>query len=128
MTSLYGNLGWTYLLQGKFDEALSATEKEKAPGYRYCVLAKVYHAMGEKQKSDEALEHLLSMPDKISWAYQIALVYSYRNERDHAFKWLEIARTSQDAGIPLAKVSPFFKNLHDDPRWPVFLKKMGFPE
>ena len=68
------------------------------------------------------------MPDKISWAYQIALVYSYRNERDHAFKWLEIARTSQDAGIPLAKVSPFFKNLHDDPRWPVFLKKMGFPE
>ncbi len=128
MTSLYGNLGWTYLLQGKFDEALSATEKEKAPGYRYCVLAKVYHAMGEKQKSDEALEHLLSMPDKISWAYQIALVYSYRNERDHAFKWLEIARTSQDAGIPLAKVSPFFKNLHNDPRWPVFLKKMGFPE
>ncbi|MCH7946931.1 MAG: protein kinase [candidate division Zixibacteria bacterium] len=128
MTSLYGNLGWTYLLQGKFDEALSATEKEKAPGYRYCVLAKVYHAMGEKQKSDEALEHLLSMPDKISWAYQIALVYSYRNEVDDAFKWLEIARTSRDAGIPLAKISPFFKNLHDDPRWPVFLEKVGFPE
>ncbi len=128
MTSLYGILGWTYLLQGKFDEALSATEKERSPGYRNCVLAKVYHAMGEKQKSDEALEHLLSMPDKISWAYQIALVYSYRNERDHAFKWLEIARTSQDAGIPLAKVSPFFKNLHDDPRWPVFLEKVGFPE
>ena len=128
MTSLYGNLGWTYLLQGKFDEALSATEKEKAPGYRYCVLAQVYHAMGEKQKSDEALEHLLSMPDKISWAYQIALVYSYRNEVGDAFKWLEIARTSRDAGIPLAKSSPFFKNLHDDPRWPVFLEKVGFPE
>ncbi|MEE8405486.1 MAG: protein kinase [candidate division Zixibacteria bacterium] len=128
MTSLYGFLGWTYLLQEKFDEALSAIEKEKAPGYKNCVLAKVYHAMGEKQNSDKALEFLLSMSDKNSWAIQIALVYSYRNECDDAFKWLEVARTSRDAGIPIIKVSPFFENLHDDPRWPVMLKKIGFPD
>ncbi|MEE8149729.1 MAG: tetratricopeptide repeat protein, partial [candidate division Zixibacteria bacterium] len=128
MTSQYGFLGWTYLLQENFNEALSASEKEKTPGYRNCVLAKVYHAMGEKQKSDKALENLLSMPDKNRWAIQIALVYSYRNERDDAFKWLEVARTSRDAGIPMVKVSPFFKNLHDDPRWPVLLKKIGFPD
>ena len=86
----------------------------------------VYHAMGEKGKSENTMEELLGEGDQ--WGFQFAIVYAYRNEPDKAFEWLERGATLRDAGIPAAKVSPLFENLHPDPRWPVFLKKIGFPD
>ena len=103
--------------------AYAATEQEKSEGYRNCGLAMVYHAMGKSQESDRALADLLAEGDQ--WGYQFATVYGYRNERDKAFEWLEKSAALRDAGIPITKISPFFKNLHSDPRWPVFLKKIG---
>lgn len=124
--SINGLIGWTYLLEGKLEEALEATQKEKGEGYRNCGLAMLYHALGKKKESDECLNSLLELSDRKSWAYQLALVYAYRDEKDKAFEWLEVARNSRDAGLPLAKIAVFFENLHSDPRWESFLKKAGF--
>ena len=58
--------------------------------------------------------------------YQIAEVYAFRGEIDTAFEWLERAYRQRDGGLPdFLKLDPLLANLHDDPRWPVFLEKMG---
>ena len=122
-TAVHLNLGWVFLFQGRLEEALTEMNLEKLAGYRNCGLAMVYHAMGKKQESDLALETLFAEGDH--WGVQIAGVYAFREERDKAFEWLEKSYKLRDSGISLTKVHPTLKNLHSDPRWPVFLKKIG---
>jgi len=119
-------LGMVALLQEKFDEALSEMKKEKSAGFRNCGLAMVYHAMGEQQKSDRALADLHANGER--WRFSLAMVYAYREEYDKSFECLESSVALGSAGLPQAKVHPFLRNLHSDPRWPVFLKKIGLAD
>ncbi len=57
--------------------------------------------------------------------FYIAEIYSYLNEKDEAFKWLNQAIDSRDAWIDLAKVAPSFDNLRSDPRWPQVLARIN---
>ncbi len=126
----YMGLGLAFLLDGKLEKALESVKQEKGLGYINCGLAIVYHAMNNKLESDKALNNLIdvSSNEDSSWAYQIAMVYGYRSEIDDAFKWLDIALSAGDVGIPQTKVLPYFKSLHSDPRWPKLLKLIGFTE
>ena len=44
---------------------------------------------------------------------------------DRAFEWLDKAVTQQDPGLSEIALEPLFANLHDDPRWLPFLRKIG---
>lgn len=123
MTSAYLNLSWAFLAQGKLDEALLTVKKENSDGYRDCGLAMIYHAKGQKEESDRSLVNLLAHGEE--WGAQLAVVHAFRNEPDKAFEWLETSYNLQDSGILGIKVIPFYENLYHDPRWPIFLKKVG---
>jgi hypothetical protein len=60
-------------------------------------------------------------------AYQIAEVYAFRNQSDEAFEWLDRAYAQRDSGLIETKVDPLLKNLHSDPRYAAFLKKLKLP-
>jgi hypothetical protein len=60
-------------------------------------------------------------------AYQIAEACAWRGERDRVFEWLERAYVQRDPGLAMTSTDPFFRPVHDDPRWLPFLKKRGFP-
>ena len=66
--------------------------------------------------------------DASNAAYQIAQAYGYRDDKDRAFAWLERAYAQRDSGLALVKRDPLLDKLHPDPRWPVFLRKMGLAE
>jgi hypothetical protein len=74
-----------------------------------------------------ALAELIAIASETG-AYQIAEVYAYRNDKDHAFEWLERARRQRDAGLPGLRPDTLLPNLHDDPRWTAFLRKMGLAD
>src|SRR5947207_7607315 len=78
-------------------------------------------------ESDPALAELIANTSETG-AYQIAEVYGYRNDKDHAFEWLERARRQRDPGLPGLRADTLLPNLHDDPRWDAFLRKMGLAE
>ena len=59
---------------------------------------------------------------------QIAELYGYRNDKDHAFEWLERAHRQRDAGLPALRTDVLLKNLHSDPRWDPFLHTMGLAD
>jgi len=119
-------IGFVLLAQGDAPAALIAIEQATDDFDRLTGTAIVQHALGDAEASDAALQGLIE-----KWAaegaYQIAQIYAFRGEIDHAFDWLDQAYDNRDSGLTLMLLEPLFANLHDDPRWEPFLDKMGLP-
>jgi TolB-like protein/class 3 adenylate cyclase/Tfp pilus assembly protein PilF len=116
----------TNLAQGRPTEALELAEREALPDFRLLGIALAQHALGRKEASDAAMAQLIERHGNTA-AYQIAEACTWRGERDRVFEWLERAYTQRDPGLAMTSSDPFFRPVHDDPRWLPFLKKMGFP-
>ena len=50
---------------------------------------------------------------------------AYRGDADRAFEWLDKAVAYHDPGLFRIAVEPLFANVHEDPRWLPFLRKIG---
>jgi hypothetical protein len=60
-------------------------------------------------------------------AFQIAGVYAFRQEPDKAFVWLDRAYAQHDTGLAATRFEPLLNNLHSDPRYIAFSKKLRLP-
>jgi TolB-like protein/Tfp pilus assembly protein PilF len=123
----YAALGMTYLLQGKFEEAATAAEKDTADWARLLTVSCARWGQKRVPESNAALAELIAKNGEVA-AYQIAEVYGYRNDRDKAFEWLERARRQRDAGISGLRPDVLLKSLHDDPRWDALLRTLGLAD
>ena len=119
-------LGLVYLAQGRAQDALAEIEREQMGMWRLQGQAVAYYALGRKKESDTALSELIAKYQSQS-AFLIAEVYSFRKEPDQAFEWLDRAYVQHDSGVPEAKSSTLLLNLHGDPRYIAFLKKIRLP-
>jgi TolB-like protein/class 3 adenylate cyclase/Tfp pilus assembly protein PilF len=117
-------LGLTYLNQGRPVEAMEMFQREPHPTFRLLGLTNLHHACGRPAESEAALQELIET-DSAGAAYQIALGYAYRGEKELAFEWLERAYVQRDPGVGSMKLSPPFRFMYSDPRWQAFLEKMG---
>ncbi len=114
------------IFQGRLDgetEALIAAEPHAV--FRLLSECLLHHARGNEVASRAALQALI---DGYAWtaAYQVAVAYAARGERDEAIKWLETAYRQRDPGMQLLSVEPTFRTLRDDPRILGFLRRMGY--
>jgi TolB-like protein/Tfp pilus assembly protein PilF len=123
----YAGMGTTYLLQGKFEEAATVAQRDIADWGRLLIVSCARWGQKRIPESDAALAELIAKFSETG-AYQIAEVYGYRNDKDQAFEWLERARRQRDAGLPGLRADTLLPNLHDDPRWDAFLRKMGLAD
>src|SRR5438128_3158395 len=123
----HAGIGGTYLLEGKFEEAATAAQKDAADWARLLFVSCARWAQKRVPESDAALAELIANTGETA-AYQIAEVYAYRNDKDHAFEWLERALRQRDAGLPGLRADSLLPNLHDDPRWDAFLRSMGLAD
>ena len=120
-------LGMVYLAQRRLEDAQETFQQEGHDTFRLLGLALVHHARGRPAESDAALRELIEK-NAVGGAYHIAEGYAYRGEANCAFKWLERAYTQRNPGLGMMKVSPLLRNLHADPRWQLFLEKMGLAD
>ena len=120
-------LGAVRLLQGRLDEAEELFRQEVHDTFRLQGLAFVFHARGNRTKSDAALSALIEK-NAANGAFQIAEAYAYRDQADLAFAWLERAYAQHDPGIGMTKVARPLRSLHRDPRWEPFLAKIGLAD
>jgi adenylate cyclase len=79
-----------------------------------------------KKESDAALRELIAKYQATD-PYLIAETYDFRNRSDEAFKWLDRAYVQRDDSLIHTKAEPLLKSLHNDPRFPVLLKKLILP-
>ena len=112
------------LLKGDAPAALAEIEQEKSEVWRLIGLPMAYHALGRKTESDAALATLIAKAEK-DGPYNIAYVYAFRGEADKAFEWLDKAVQYQDPGLSEIVPEHLFDNIHSDPRWLPFLRKIG---
>jgi len=112
------------LLKGDASGALAEIEQEKSEIWRMIGLPMAYHALGRKTESDAALATLIGKFEKDA-PYNIAYVYAFRGEADKAFEWLDKALQYQDPGLSMIVAENLFDNIHSDPRWLPFLRKLG---
>ena len=118
-------LGRIYLLARKPDSALYfIQQKNKDSLYMIVTLPLIYYSKGNKIESEKTLQDLIKKFADLA-AFQVAEIYAWRGEKDKAFEWLEKAYANHDGGITQLKNNPFLKILFKDPRWTVFLKKVG---
>src|SRR5262249_48391061 len=97
---------------------------EKDEFWKTWALAILYHAAERQGDSEEALR-VLADENADGNAYQIAEVHSMRGEIDQAFGWLDRAVESRDPGVTHSKANPRLRALHEDPRWPGLMAKIG---
>jgi TolB-like protein/class 3 adenylate cyclase/Flp pilus assembly protein TadD len=117
-------LAITRVMQGRAEEALAIAAAESHDVFRNMALAMTHHALGHPAESDAALK---ALTDGFGWtaAFQIAEVHAYRGEVDKAYEWLETAYAQRDPGISNLATDLLLIPLRGDPRWPLFLKKVG---
>ena len=119
-------IGYLDLKERKIESALAhfhATDD----AFRLTGTAMVEYTLGHPQESEQALDTLKTRFATGS-AFQIASVYAWRGEKDHAFEWLDRAYDQHDTGMPRLRYDPTLASLHGDPRFAALVKKMGFAE
>ena len=119
----YYQIGKALLFKGEAPAALEAMQAEKSI-WGLIGLPLAYHALGLKDESDAALALLIEKYEKGA-PYNIAYNLAYRNEVDRAFEWLTKAEEYGDTGLTDILNERLFSNLHNDPRWPLFLESIG---
>jgi tetratricopeptide (TPR) repeat protein len=118
------SLGETLLRKGEAREALAEIQQEPDEPSRLIGLPMAYHALGQKAKSDAALDELIRKSER-TMPYYIAYVHAFRGETDRAFAWLEKAIVYRDPYISFAAIDPTLKKLHTDARWLPLLRRLG---
>ena len=118
-------IGVALLLRGDSEGALTAMQQESSPIGRLIGLSMAYHALGQSAASDSALNELIKRPEPEGLAYNIAYILAWRGETDRAFASLEKAVAYRGPGLLELPYEELFANLHDDPRWLPFLRKLG---
>jgi TolB-like protein/lipoprotein NlpI len=120
-------LGLTELLAGRPQATLAALEQSREETLRFFGPALVNYTLGHIREADAALAGLLAR-HSAEFAYQIAQVYAWRGDKDHAFAWLETAYAQHDGGLFDTKVDPLLRTLHGDERYTALLRKINLSD
>ncbi len=115
-----------YIMQGRPQDVFPEIERVQIDSQRGVLYSIAYCALGRDKESDAPLSEVIAKYHS-SDAYGVAEAYAFRNQPDEAFEWLDRAYAQRDGGLIATKVDPLLKNLHKDPRYAAFLKKLNFP-
>ncbi len=108
-----------FFFSGRYEEALALTEMFPDSANKTFGLMMSYQALGRQDEADAAMQQLVAQENPVPLL--MALAYANRGDADKAFEWLEVTHTARNLGIGAYQFEPFLKNLHDDPRWEIFL-------
>jgi serine/threonine protein kinase/tetratricopeptide (TPR) repeat protein len=120
-------LRWAYEKKGMHAEALSAFEQERSfAGDTPTTRAKQAHVLAATGNHEEARailkEILARRQDEWVTAYEIAIIYCWLGDRDHAFHWLSQAEREHAVGFTFVRVDPHLEPLRNHPSFEELLR------
>ena len=121
------NIAETYLRQGNPERALAEMKKLPYNHILNSLMAEALFIMGEEEESRALTSEFLNKPAYVG-PFAKAMIYSWRGENDDAFKSLELAFEQHNHGLANILIRDPFHHLEADPRYPVFLEKLGLLE
>jgi len=125
----YADLGIaeTYLRWGNPERALAEVDKLPWSGRQNNLKAEILFTLGQEDESRALTSEFLKTPVQES-PYPKAVIYTSRGENDFAFEALEAAFDQHYSRLSNFLLVDGFDRLEADPRYPVFLEKMGLLE
>jgi tetratricopeptide (TPR) repeat protein len=114
-------LSLAYAENGDIQEAFKymreAVERSEGAGYTLGGLAYLEAVGGDKRKSIELLDRLISERSENGLSpYDLAVLCAAVGRTDEVFKWLAVAWDARDNGLLYIDVDPRLKNVKNDPR------------
>jgi tetratricopeptide (TPR) repeat protein len=125
--SLHFRLAFFLDRLGRHEDAIAEASRERTDWARLFALGILHFRQGNVAEADRALNTLIECCGENA-CIQIAMNYCVRGDADRAFDWLERAFALRDTGLSYVKSGWLTHPIQADPRWPVFLRKMGFEE
>ncbi len=115
----------TKLQQGRAEEALLVFEQMDGRNHQKLhTMAMALYSLGRQAEFEATFAEL-----RKRWGDEqpifIAMVYAWAGDTDAAFAWLDRAIEKEAFAVIREYASPFFRNLHADPRWDAILEKIG---
>jgi serine/threonine-protein kinase len=125
---LLRELGFAWLLQGKAAEALAQLKTNPVEWIRFTGEALAEHTLGHDAASLAGIAKIRER-ERFDFFihYQLVQIHAWRGENDAAFRELERAFASHDAGLAHVRYDPFLKGLRADPRYASLTRKIGLP-
>src|SRR5439155_8774288 len=124
---LDSDLAAAYREKGNFPEAIALyTKAQDTTHLPSSGLAITYNRMGRQTEARNILAQLLQEREKryVS-APLIAAVYVAFNDKEEAFRWLELAFAEHSAILQWIAFLPEFRPLRSDARFPHLLRRVG---
>ena len=115
-------LRWAYELKGMHNEAMAAFEQERSfagdTPTTHAKRAHVLAATGKREEAQEILDEIIAKRNQ-NWvtAYEIAIIYTWLDDFDNAFRWLAQAEREHAVGFTFVRVDPHLTKLRSDPRF-----------
>ena len=122
-------LDFSLVEKGLFADALADLEtwhgSDDTP-WNLMMQAYVYGRSGQQVHARHALEKLEQLSRRGSMdPAPILLAQIGLGNREAAFAWLEKAYAERSPALPSLKVNPIYDRLRDDPRFQVFMRRVG---
>jgi adenylate cyclase len=114
----------TYLRQGDFDRALRELDELPYSHRLNNLKAELLFSMGKEDESRALTHEFLSTPNELG-PMSKAIIYAWQGENDSAFELLEVAFEHHHSGLANILLVDAFRDLEADPRYPIFLEKLG---
>jgi TolB-like protein/Tfp pilus assembly protein PilF len=121
-----GAIAEIYLRQANPERALAEINKLPYSHRLNSLKAETLFILGQEKESRALTREFLNGPAHVS-PYAKAKIYAWRGENDSAFEFLELA-FEQHSSLHNILLVNAFHHLEDDPRYPVFLEKLGLLE
>jgi tetratricopeptide (TPR) repeat protein len=125
-------LGFALIANGKYDEAISAIQKESpASSFSWMsavVVAQAYAKQGKRTETEQQIA-LLGELAKTRYirTYYLAAIYATLGDKDKAFAELEKSFADRDCFLGRIAVDPAMDSLRADARFKSLLKRMNLP-
>jgi TolB-like protein/Tfp pilus assembly protein PilF len=120
------DLGNALLMHGKLEEALVEMQRETFSGWQQVGIVLANRALHRDSEANAA-QARLEAEHAGDMALGIAETYAFDGRRDQAFSWLDRAYAQKDIFLWAIKGNPFLRNLEDEPRFKLFLRRMNLP-
>jgi TolB-like protein/DNA-binding winged helix-turn-helix (wHTH) protein/Flp pilus assembly protein TadD len=122
-------LGQTYVLSGRYVEAVAALKRAYALSANPRVTAELGLAQALAGNRSEALKLVGQLNEQSKQRYispfNRAVVYGGLGDKGRAMEWLEKAYDERSVSLNLLKVSPAFISLREDPRFVAMVRSLG---
>jgi TolB-like protein/Tfp pilus assembly protein PilF len=120
----HAGVAMTLVAAGRSEEAAAEAALETNMWSRRYTQSLAEWGRKNRAAADKVLAEFIASDAEVA-AYQIACAYAWRGEADQAFEWLERAYRQRDPGLGWARADFYLQSLHNDPRWPAFMKELG---